>query len=42
MITETEPGIEGDLTLGLPGPAEPMPVDELDRDEPTLINEDDD
>ena len=40
-MNNNEPGLEGDVTLGLPGPAEAMPSDELDRDEPTLVNEDD-
>lgn len=35
-----EPGTQGDITLGLPGPAEPMPIDEEQRKESTLINED--
>lgn len=30
-----------DLTLGFPGPAEPLPDNDRDRDEPTRINEDD-
>lgn len=34
-----EPGEQGDLALGLPGPAEPMPIDEEQREEATLINE---
>lgn len=39
--TPTEPGEQGDMALGLPGPAEPMPINEDQRDEATLINEDD-
>lgn len=36
----TEPGEQGDVTLGLPGPVEPMPIDEEQREEATLVNED--
>lgn len=38
--SSTEPGEQGDTTLGLPGPVEPMPIDEEQREETTLINED--
>ena len=34
-----EPGEQVDLMLGVPGPAEPMPIDEAEREEATLINE---
>lgn len=37
-----EPGSEGDKSLGIPGPAEPMPVDDALMDEPTVVNDDDD
>ena len=37
-----QPGEEGDPTLGLPGPAEPLPDDDDDRDETPQINDEDD
>lgn len=29
-----------DPCLGFPGPAEPLPPDDADQDEPTMVNED--
>lgn len=35
-----EPGEVSDLQLGVPGEAEPLPDDDADQDEQTLVNED--
>lgn len=39
--TPPEPGLVPDLSLGLPGPAEPLPADDADQDEPTAVNDPD-
>lgn len=36
-----EPGLIGDPSLGFPGDPVPLPDDDGEHDEPTLVNDDD-